>query len=75
MDLSTKPIQRESLRELIDASRVGTAPAHAHVVRRDSRPHLRPAAAEPVRDASALRGLLWVLVLALAVRQLLIWIL
>ena len=70
MDLSTKPIQRDSLRELIDASsRSGTAHPHAHVVRRDS--VRRPAV--PMREPSALRGLVLVLVLALGVRQLLLW--
>jgi hypothetical protein len=70
MDLSTKPIQRDSLRELIDASsRSGIAP-HAHVVRRDS--VRRPAV--PMREPSALRGLVIVLALALGVRQLLLWI-
>jgi hypothetical protein len=69
MDLSTKPIQRDSLRELIDASsRSGTA--HAHVVRRDS---VRRQAI-PMREPSALRGLVLVLVLAFAVRQLLLWL-
>jgi cytochrome c-type biogenesis protein CcmH/NrfG len=73
MDVSTKPIQRDSLRELIDASKMGTAKPHAHVVRRDS---VRSQAVPTTNsEASALRGLVMVIVLALAVRQLLLWIL
>lgn len=66
----TKTIARESLRELIDASRPAVTRPQAHVVkrsrvRRDTR---------PVREPSALRGLILVVVLALAVRQLVVWI-
>lgn len=70
MDPSTKPIQRESLRDLIDASRSGNAIPNPHVVRRDS---VRQKTV-PGHEPSALRGLVIVLVLALAVRQLLLWI-
>jgi hypothetical protein len=70
MDPSTKPIQRESLRDLLDASRSGNALPHVHTVRRDSVRQKTVTGREP----SALRGLVMVLVLALGVRQLLLWI-
>jgi hypothetical protein len=74
MDLSTKPIQRDSLRELIDATKTtGNATPHQHVVRRDS--SSRSQAIPTTTDQpSALRGLVMVIVAALAVRQLLLWI-
>ncbi len=65
---STKTIERESLRELIDASR--PAKGHAHVVKRSKVRGDVPAAREP----SALRGLVLVVLLALGIRSLVVWL-
>lgn len=67
---STKTIERESLRELIDATRAATEKPHAHVVRRAQVRRDR----RTVREPSALRGLLLVLLLALGIRSLVLWI-
>jgi hypothetical protein len=70
MDPDTKTIQRESLLDLIDASRAQTVkPQHAHVVRR-----ARVRRRELGREPSALRGLVIVLLFVLAMRSLVLWI-
>jgi hypothetical protein len=67
MDLETKPIQRDSLLDLLDASRAQPArQQHAHTVRRTQRMVRR----ERQREPSALRGLLIVVLLVLGVRWL-----
>jgi hypothetical protein len=70
MDLETKPIQRDSLLDLLDASRAQPAKQHAHTVKRGQRVLRR----ERHREPSALRGLLIVVLLVLAVRSLVLWI-
>ncbi len=70
MEPDTKMIQRDSLRELIDASRGASETRHAHVVKRSQvRRDLRT-----VREPSALRGLVLVVLLALGIRSLVLWI-
>jgi len=69
MELETKPIARDSLRGLIDATRDAGRP-HAHVIRRrQARQNLAT-----VREPSALRGLVLLVVIALAVRAFVLWI-
>jgi hypothetical protein len=69
MDPETKTIQRDSLRDLIDASRAPNEKHHAHVVKRAQvRRDVRT-----VREPSALRGLFIVLLLALGIRSLVVW--
>jgi len=65
MELETKPIARDSLRGLIDATRDAARP-HAHVIRRR---RARESIAT-VREPSALRGLILLVLIALAVRAL-----
>jgi hypothetical protein len=70
MDPDTKTIQRESLLDLIDASRAQTVkPQPAHVVRR-----ARVRRRELGREPSALRGLVIVVLFLLAMRSLVLWI-
>ena len=70
MDPQTKPIERDSLRELIDATRAATEKPHAHVVKRSQvRRHVRAA-----REPSAMRGLVLVVLLALGIRSLVMWL-
>jgi len=69
MEPDTKTIRRESLRDLIEASRAATATPHAHVVKRSQvRRDLH------TREPSALRGLVLVVLLALGIRQLVVWV-
>ena len=70
MEPDTKTIRRESLRDLIDASRAATAKPHAHVVKRSQVRRDR----RTVREPSALRGLVLVVLLALGIRSLVMWI-
>lgn len=70
MDPQTKTIERESLQDLLVASRAQTAKPHAHVVQRTQKIRRRELGREP----SALRGLILVLLLALGVRSLVLWI-
>jgi len=69
MELETKPIARDSLRGLIDATRdVGRR--HAHVIRRrQARQHLAT-----VREPSALRGLILLVVIAYVIRAFVLWV-
>lgn len=69
MELETKPIARDSLRGLIDATKDIGRP-HAHVIRRrQARQHLAT-----VREPSALRGLVLLVVIAFAVRAFVLWL-
>ena len=70
MELETKPIARDSLRGLIDATR-DTARPHAHVIRRRRQARQNLAT---VREPSALRGLVLLVLIALVVRALVLWI-
>jgi len=70
MEPDTKTIRRESLQDLIEASRGGMATPHAHVVKR-SQVRREPRTA---REPSALRGLVLVVLLALGIRSLVMWI-
>ena len=70
MDPETKPIQRDSLLDLLDASRAQPAKPHAHTVKRTQWVMRR----ERKREPSALRGLLIVVLLVLGVRALVLWI-
>ena len=65
MDPETKTIQRESLRDLLDASRAQTAKPHAHVVKRT-----QTGRRELGREPSAFRGLVIVLLAIFGVRWL-----
>ncbi len=65
---STKTIERESLRELIDASR--PVKGRPHVVKRSKVRTDVP----PAREPSALRGLVLVVLLALGIRSLVVWL-
>jgi hypothetical protein len=67
MEPDTKMIERESLRDLIDASR---PKAHAHVIKRSEVAR----DVHTTREPSALRGLILVVLLALGVRSLVLWI-
>lgn len=69
MDEQTKTIQRDSLQDLLHASRAPTARPHAHTIRRTQRVRR-----DLGREPSALRGLILVLLLALGVRQLILWL-
>jgi hypothetical protein len=70
MDLETKPIQRDSLLDLLDASRAQPVKRHAHTVKRTQRMMRR----ERKREPSALRGLVLVVLLVLLVRSLVMWL-
>ena len=68
MEPDTKTITRESLSDLIAATRQSRP--HARVIpRSQARRHLAT-----VREPSALRGLIFLVLLALAVRTLVLWI-
>jgi hypothetical protein len=68
MELETKPIARDSLGQLLAATR-GSRP-HARVIPRAlARRHLAT-----VREPSAMRGLILLLLIALGVRTLVLWI-
>jgi hypothetical protein len=69
MDEATKTIERDSLQDLLHASRAQTAKPHAHTIRRT-----RLVRRELGREPSALRGLIIVVLLALGVRSLVLWI-
>lgn len=66
MDPQTKTIERESLRDLLHASRAQTEKPHAHVVKRTQR--IRR---DLGREPSAFRGLIIVLLLVFGIRWLL----
>lgn len=70
MDAETKTIERESLRDLLHASRAPIEKPHAHVVQRTQKVRR-----ELGREPSAFRGLIIVLVLVFGIRSLLMWIL
>lgn len=70
MDLETKPIQRDSLLDLLDASRAQPVKPHAHTVKRTQRVMQR----ERKREPSALRGLVLVVLLVLLVHSLVMWL-
>jgi hypothetical protein len=67
MDPETKTIERESLRDLLDASRAQTERPHAHVVKRTEKVRR-----ELGREPSAFRGLVIVLLAIFGVRWLLL---
>jgi hypothetical protein len=68
MDLETKPLARDSLRPLIEASRESRP--HARVIpRSQARRHV-----ETVREPSALRGLILLVLIALGVRAVVHWL-
>lgn len=72
MELETKPIARDSLRGLIDATRDVGRP-HAHVIRRRQARQARQHVAT-VREPSALRGLVLLVAIALVVRVFVVWV-
>ena len=68
MEPETKTISRESLGDLIAETR--TSRPHARVIpRSQARRHL-----ETVREPSALRGLIFLVLIALGVRTLVLWL-